>query len=34
MVPTRIEELDAMPTNSNGKIDRKALVRMLTESQL
>jgi D-alanine--poly(phosphoribitol) ligase subunit 1 len=33
MVPARIQELDAMPTNSSGKIDRKALVRMLMESQ-
>jgi D-alanine--poly(phosphoribitol) ligase subunit 1 len=34
MIPTRIQELDAMPTNSSGKIDRKALIRILTESEL
>ena len=31
MVPTRIQELDVMPTNSSGKIDRKALLRMLDQ---
>jgi amino acid adenylation domain-containing protein len=31
MVPARIHELESIPMNSNGKIDRKELVRMLCE---
>lgn len=34
MVPARIHALDAMPMSSSGKIDRKALARMLEENQV
>ena len=32
MIPARIHELETMPANTNGKIDRKALVRMLDDN--
>jgi len=33
MVPQRVNYLDALPLGSSGKIDRKALVRMLDEAK-
>ena len=32
MVPQRVHQLDALPLGSSGKIDRKALIRMLDEN--
>jgi amino acid adenylation domain-containing protein len=34
MIPKRVHLLDALPLGSSGKIDRKALVRMLDEAKL
>jgi acyl-coenzyme A synthetase/AMP-(fatty) acid ligase len=32
MVPQRVIALNHMPLNSSGKVDRKALTKMLTEA--
>jgi acyl-coenzyme A synthetase/AMP-(fatty) acid ligase len=34
MVPRRIIQLETLPVNSSGKIDRRGLVRMLDENSL
>jgi acyl-CoA synthetase (AMP-forming)/AMP-acid ligase II len=34
MVPRAIHVLDSLPTNTSGKVDRKALARMLEQGNL